>query len=155
EVTTRYTPTVQWSERLASWSIHPEYVVVGQPEFYVRVELLLHRTPVAVMRDYLRMRLLDNYADTLGRAFVAENFRFYGQALSGRKEQQPRWKRVLEAEDEAIGMLLGKAFVHDYFPPATRQRYAELVEAIRGAYRDRIDKLDWMGPETKAKAQAK
>ena len=63
EVTARYTPTVQWSERLAAWSIHPEFVVVGQPEFYVRVELLLHRTPVPVLRDYLRMRLLDTYAD--------------------------------------------------------------------------------------------
>lgn len=155
EVTARYTPTVQWSERLAAWSIRPEFVIVGQPEFYVRVELLLHRTPIAALRDYLRMRLLDTYADTLDRSFEAESFRFYGQVLSGRKAQQPRWKRVLEAEDAAIGMLLGKAFVHEYFPPATRQRYAELVEAIRGAYRERIDKLEWMGPETKAKARAK
>jgi putative endopeptidase len=155
EVTARYTPTIQWGERLAAWSIRPEFVVVGQPEFYVRVELLLHRTPVAALRDYLRVRLLDAYADTLSRPFQAENFRFHGQALSGRKVQPPRWKRVLEAEDEAIGMLLGKAFVHEYFPPASRLRYVELVEAIRRAYRERIEKLDWMGPDTKAKAESK
>jgi putative endopeptidase len=155
EVTARYTPTIAWSERLAAWSIRPEFVIVGQPEFYVRVELLLHRTPVSVLRDYLRARLVDAYAATLSQPFEAEHFHFYGQVLSGRKAQQPRWKRVLDAEDGAIGMALGKAFVHDYFPPATRQRYADLVEAIRGAYRERIDRLDWMGPETKAKAQAK
>jgi len=155
EVTARYTPSVQWSERLAAWSIHPEFVIVGQPEFLVRVELLLHRTPAPVLRDYLRLRLLDSYATTLSRAFVDEHFRFFDRTLSGRDVQQPRWKRVLDAEDGDIGMMLGKVFVHDYFPPATRQRYTGLVEAIRGAYRERIEHLDWMGPETKARAQAK
>lgn len=155
EVTARYTPSVPWSEHLAAWSIRPEFVIVGQPEFFVRVELLLHRTPAPVLRDYLRLRLLDSYATLLSRPFVDEHFRFFEHVMSGRDAQQPRWKRVLEAEDADVGMLLGKAFVHDYFPPATRQRYVELVEAIRGAYRERIERLDWMGPETKAKAQAK
>ncbi len=155
EITARYTPSIQWGERLAAWTLRPEFVIVGQPEFLVRVELLLHRTPVPVLRDYLRVRLVDRYAATLGRPFVAEDFRFYGQALSGKQAQQPRWKRVLEAEDEALGMAVGRLFVHDYFPPATRQRYAELVEAIRAAYRERIEQLDWMGPETRARAELK
>ena len=68
ELTARYTPAIAWSERLAAWSLHPESVIVGQPEFLVALEQLLRRTPAPVLRDYLRMRLVDTYAATLERA---------------------------------------------------------------------------------------
>jgi len=54
-----------------------------------------------------------------------------------------------------MGMVLGRVFVEKYFSAAAKQRYSDMVEAIRAAYRERIGRLDWMGPATKAKAQAK
>jgi len=155
ELTAHYTPTIAWGERLAAWSLRPETVIVGQPEFLMVLDQLLRRTPAPVLRDYLRMRLVDTYATTLNAPFAAEHFRFYGRILAGKQTEQPRWKRVVDDENVALGMALGKLFVHEYFPPATRQRYADLVEAIRGAYRERIDKLDWMSAATKAQAQLK
>jgi putative endopeptidase len=62
---------------------------------------------------------------------------------------------VLDAQDHAMGMVLGKLFVKEYFPRAAKRRYAKLVEAIRTAYRERIARLDWMSAATKAKAQQK
>jgi putative endopeptidase len=154
-MTARYTRAIDWSVRLAAWKLRPDFVIVGQPEFFASLERLLHRTPVPVLRDYLRVHLLDAYASTLSQPFDEENFRFYGQVLSGKKEQRPRWKRVLDAEGDAMGFMLGKLFVQDYFPAATKQRYVDLVEAIRAAYRERIDALPWMSAATKAKAQLK
>jgi putative endopeptidase len=95
------------------------------------------------------------YSDYLSKPFDAERFRFYNQVLSGQKEPRPRWKRILDAEDGAMGMVLGRIFVKQYFNEAAKQRYNTLVEAIRGAYRDRITRLDWMSDATKAKAQHK
>jgi len=71
--------------------------------------------------------------------------------------QQPRdrWKRVLDAQEAAMGMMLGRLFVQAHFPEAAKRRYAALVEAIRSAYRERIGKLDWMSAPTKARALAK
>ncbi len=108
-----------------------------------------------VLQDYLRFHLVDAYAPYLGQPFDQENFHFYGQVLSGQKEQRARWKRVLDCEGDAMGMVLGRIFVKEYFPEAAKKRYVDLVEAIRTAYRDRIDELDWMSPETKAKALQK
>ena len=142
ELTARYTPTIAWSERLAAWSLRPESVIVGQPEFLVVLDQLLRHTPAPVLRDYLRMQLVDTYAAALSAPFANEHFRFYGRIMAGKQAEKPRWKRIVDAEDGALGMALGKLFVHEYFPPATRQRYADLVEAIRSAYRERIDKLD-------------
>lgn len=154
-VTATLTPRIAWGEEFAAWKLQPQAVIVGQPEFFAALDGLLGETPVPVLQDYLRVRLLDRYGDTLGKAFDDEVFRFHGQVLSGQQEQRPRWKRVLDDEGAAMGMVLGRIFVKDYFPEAAKQRYAKMVDAIRDAYAARIDRLDWMSPETKARAHAK
>ena len=155
DLTTRYTPSLAWAERLAVHGLRPDVVIVGQPEFFTALDGLLARTPVPVLKDYLRLRLVSNYAEFLSKALDDEHFSFYGRVLSGQQELRARWKRVLDAEDGAMGMVLGRIFVNEYFPEATKKRYADLVDAFRTAYRARIDRLEWMSPATKAKAQQK
>ncbi|MFO1076803.1 MAG: M13 family metallopeptidase [Planctomycetota bacterium] len=155
ELTARYTPSIAWAERLGAWRAAPDAVIVGQPEFLAALDGLLAHTDVGVLRDYLRLRLADGYAGFLSGAFAREDFRFHGQVMSGQQEERPRWKRVLDAEERAMGMVLGKRFVADYFPPAAKQRYSDMVEAVREAFRARIDRLEWMSDATKAKARQK
>lgn len=155
ELTRRHTPSIDWTARFAGWGISPSYVIVGQPEFFTALNGLLNTTPPGVLRDYLRLQLVDGYADNLGGAFDDENFSFYGKVLSGQQQQRARWKRVLDSEGSAMGMVLGRIFVGEYFPAAAKQRYIDMVEAIRSTYRDRIERLAWMSPATKAKAYEK
>ena len=154
ELTAKVTPSIDWTARLAAWGLHPDYILVGQPEFLAAEDKLLQSTPLPVLKDYLRYHLVDDYAPYLSSAFDRENFRFR-QAMSGQKEQRPRWKRVIDEENDAMGMVLGRIFVADYFPESSKQRYAALVEAIRSTFHDRIQRLDWMGADTKARALAK
>ena len=154
-LTAKYTPHVQWTERLAAWNLRPDSVIVGQPEFFTAMDSLLQATPIPVLQDYLRYHLLTAYAPYLAKAFDAENFSFYGRVLNGQQEQRARWKRVLDAEGDAMGMVLGRIFVREYFPPAEKQRYSDMVEAIRTAYRERIHRLTWMSDSTKARALEK
>lgn len=155
ELTRRQTPSIDWAARFSGWGIAPAYVIVGQPEFFAALDGLLKGTPPGVLRDYLRLRLISAYADTLGSGFDDENFSFYGKVLSGQKQQRARWKRVLDSEDTAMGMVLGRIFVGEYFPARAKQRYIDMVEAIRSTYRDRIDRLEWMSTATKKKAREK
>ena len=127
-----------------SLSLRVDTVIVGQPEFFSALDGLLQQTPVAVLKDYLRLHLVSEFAPYLGKAFEDEHFAFYGRVLNGQKEPRPRWKRALDAQESAMGMVLGRIFVQEYFPAATKQRYVQLVGAIRTAYRARIERLDWM-----------
>ncbi|HUX68868.1 MAG TPA: M13 family metallopeptidase [Terriglobales bacterium] len=154
-LTRRYSPAVDWAQELAGWHLATARVIVGQPEFFAGLNRALQQTPVAVLRDYLRLHLLDRYAPYLSQALVQEHFRFYNTDLSGQKQPRPQWKQALAAENQALGMVLGRKFVHAYFPPAEKERYTKLVEAIRTAFRHRIEKLDWMSPATKRQALAK
>jgi putative endopeptidase len=154
-LTSQYTPLIAWDSRLGAMSLYPENVIVGQPEFFTELDRLVRQTSLPVLKDYLRIRLLSKYANYLGKAWDEEAFAFSGKILSGQKEQRPRWKRVLDSQGHAMGMVLGKIFVREYFPAKAKKRYVDLVEAIRAAYRDRIEALSWMSPATKAKAQEK
>jgi putative endopeptidase len=155
ELTLKHTPSIAWNDRLRDMGLRADTVIVGQPEFFTALEGLLNGTPVSVLQDYLRFHLVSEFAPFLGKTFDDEHFAFYGKVLNGQKEPRPRWKRVLDAQEGAMGMVLGRIFVQEYFPVATKQRYVNLVEAIRTAYRARIERLDWMSAETKAKAQTK
>lgn len=155
ELTRRYSPSLDWAQRLAGWHLDAHTVVVGQPEFFSGLNAALAATPAPVLRDYLRLHLVDRYAPYLSQPFVDEHFRFYNTVLSGQQQPRPQWKRALAAENQALGMVLGRKFVQAYFPPAAKQRYTALVEAMRTAFRHRIEQVDWMSPATKAQALAK
>jgi putative endopeptidase len=156
EVRAKLTPSIDWPARLASFGLTgADTVIVGQPEFYSALEAELEKTPVETVKDYLRFHLVDAYAEYLGKTFDDARFDFRGRLLSGQEEQRPRWKRVLDSEERAMGMVLGKLFVRAYFPERAKKRYSDLVEAIRDAYRERIEKLPWMSPATRAKALEK
>lgn len=155
DLTRRHTPLIGWQEYLGTMSLHPEFVIVGQPEFFTALNQLLKQTPVPVLKDYLRLHLVSAYAEYLGQAWDDEDFSFEGKVLGGQQQERPRWKRVLDSQEHAMGMVLGRIFVQDYFPERTKQRYTNLVHAVLAAYRERIDRLDWMSKATKEKALEK
>ena len=128
-----------------------EEVIVGQPEFYTALNEELTKTPIEVWKNYLRVYLVRASAPYLDKTTYANYFE-YRKQLTGATEQRPRWKRVLDAEENAMGEALGQLFVKEYFNETAKKRYTDLVEAIRSAYRERINQLTWMSAETKIKA---
>jgi putative endopeptidase len=149
-------PSLEFGGLLGAMSVHGvDSVVVGQPEFFRETERLLLAEPLDAWKEYLRWNLISRFSPTLSSPFEKEHFHFYGTILSGVKEQRPRWKRALDAEERAIGDMLGRLFVERYVPVSMKQRYTELVGNIFAAYADRIRGLDWMSAATKEKALAK
>ena len=152
----KLTPTIDWKMMLTNvgWKT-PDTVIIGQPEFFQEVERSLKSVSIDEWKTYLRWHLINTFADKLNSAFDLEDFHFYGTILDGKKKQRDRWKRVLDAEERAMGEVLGQLYVNQYFSPATKKRYDDMVNNIMAAYKERIQKLDWMSPVTKEKAMAK
>lgn len=132
-----------------------EYVIVGQPEFFTGLNLLLHERPLAHWRSHLRHRLLSSSATRLTAAFAAEHFSFYGTTLNGIPEQEPRWKRAVRATDDSLGEALSQLYVARYYPPEASARMATMIDNIKAVMRDRLANLAWMSPTTRAEALAK
>ncbi len=155
DVQSKLTPSIDWAAHIAKWRIQPKTAIVGQPEFLSGMEALVAKTPPATLQQYLRYHLVSQYASYLSKEMDREDFHFNHQVLSGQKEPRPRWKRVIGSENQAVGFILGRIFVKNYFPPSAKTRYVKLVEAFRTTYGKRIDKLDWMSAATKKKAHVK
>ncbi|MFB3906767.1 MAG: M13 family metallopeptidase [Candidatus Eisenbacteria bacterium] len=150
------TPSIDWKEQLRLLGIPPvDSVIVGQPEFYDAADSLIAEVPLEQWKQYLRWTLVNAFASRLTADLERQDFHFYGTILDGRQEQRPRWKRVLDAEEGAIGDLMGQVWVAKYCSPATKARYEKLVDDFFAAYRERIVRLDWMSEPTKQKALAK
>ena len=130
-------------------------LIVRQPSAITAEAKLLGEAPLAVLKDQLLLRSLDEFADVLPEPFDAENFAFYGTALRGTPQQQERWKRAVNFTSGAVTDEVSKIYVAKYFPPATKAAMDVLVKNIIAAMDKRIDKLEWMAPETKVKAHAK
>ncbi len=130
-------------------------VVVAQPSYAKAFAAAVNDWPVDRWKPYLKSSLIRGYAPYLSKAFVDARFDFYGRTLSGTPEQRPRWKRAVSAIDGNLGEMLGRLYVARYFSPEAKARMEQLVANLQRAYKDGIDKLEWMSPETRKQAQAK
>jgi len=129
--------------------------VAWQPAAVSGIAALVASQPLATWKDYLIVHALQHRAAFLPRAIVAEHFAFYGTTLNGTPELRVRWKRAIDATNDALGDAVGKLYVARYFSAPAKASIEEMVERLRAAFERRIDNLDWMTPETKIGAKAK
>ena len=128
---------------------------IGQPNFFKEMNAMMTEVSINDWKTYLRWMTLNSTAPALSKTFVDENFNFYGKYLSGRKEQQPRWKTCVQATDGSVGEALGQEFVKKTFTPAAKARMDELISNLFVALKERINNLEWMSGTTKVQAQNK
>ena len=83
------------------------------------------------------------------------HFNFHETTLSGVAEQEPLWRRGVDACNAMLGMPVGQLYVEKHFSPKAKERMNELVGNLLKAFSERIDQLPWMGNGTKAQAREK
>jgi putative endopeptidase len=128
---------------------------VGAPEFFKAVNTLLADEPIGNWKTYLRYQAVNSSAPYLSTAFVNEDFEFYRKYLRGAKEQQPRWRRCVAYTDRNLGEALGQVYVAKVFSPEMKQEALDMTRRIETAMEVRIQRLDWMSPETRTQALVK
>lgn len=111
--------------------------------------------PVEAWRDYLAFHAIERGAPFLSKPFADEHFAFNGQALSGTPQQRARWKRGVDSSSAALGEAIGKLYVEKYFSAEAKAQAQVMAENVVKAFGHRIDRIDWMSPETKAQAKTK
>ena len=129
-----------------------EKVIVRQPSFFTGLGKLLSDFDLSAWSSWLTWHLLSSAASALSSEFVNENFAFYGTILSGTPELKARWKRGVSLVEGSLGEAVGQIYVERHFPPAAKTRMVTLVANLIEAYRVDIAALNWMSPETKARA---
>ena len=124
-----------------------------QPEYFQEVGKALNETKsLEAVKAYYAWNVINSAASYLSSNFVNANFEFYGRTLSGAEQIRPRWKRVTNTVDGAMGEALGQLYVERYFPAAAKHRMVEMVNNLKEAFAMRIHDAQWMSEGTKQRA---
>ncbi len=149
-------PGLDWETYFAAAGLgKPAGFVVWQPSAVTGISALTASEPLDVWKSYLTFHALNDHAAILPHMFGDQSFAFYGPVLSGAKKQRDRWRRAIVATDNALGFAVGRRYVAKYFPSAEKLRAQAMVANLISAFRQRINRLDWMSPATKKEAKAK
>ena len=151
----RVSPAIDWNQYMQIYGVATaDSVIIGQPEYYREAGILLHSAALDTWKDYLRFRTVETFSAALPDAFGKEDFSF-NKLFSGTTQRKPRWKRLIQSEEDVMGELLGQIYVRNFFNDSAKARYSQLVENIRAALKNRIQHLSWMSDSTKEKALQK
>mgnify|MGYP003642227113 FL=1 len=147
------TPNFSWTQFFTALDVEaPQTFSLPMPGFFKEVDAMLADVPLETWKTWLRFRTIDDAAPYLSNAFAERNFEFYGKTLRGQKEMQERWKRVLGALNGSMGEGFGQLYVEQAFPPESKAKMEELVGNLMASLKTRLENLEWMSEDTKAKA---
>ncbi|HKV98436.1 MAG TPA: M13 family metallopeptidase [Vicinamibacterales bacterium] len=147
-----YAPGLDWSAFLTASSIAKrDHMIVLEKTAIRDIAKIYADTPLETLKAWQVFHVTDQGAPYLSKRFVDSRFAFT-KTLSGVSELRPRWKRGAALIDSTLGELLGRTYVETYFPASSKAKMNELVANLKTAMGARIQKSDWMAPETKKAA---
>ena len=149
-------PALRLDKVCAAAGIEPqEKVIVAQPSYFEGLNKLFEKSSLETLKDYLLCQFVSGQCGALDDEFYTAQWEFFSHQMAGAQEQQPRWKRAMSVPNGILGEAVGEMYVSRYFPESSKQKMKDLVENLRKALGEHIATLEWMGDETKAKAQEK
>ena len=150
------TPAFDWAPYLAGVGLAGnDRFNVSQPRFFQVLDFQLRMRRLDEIKTYLRWHVAHISAPFLSQPFVDENFDYYRRTLRGVTQLAPLWQRCVALVDEQIGEALGQEFVKENFSPELKAKTLHMTRQIQAAMDSEIRHLDWMDPQTKAKALEK
>ncbi len=155
EFTAQY-PSFDWKKYFDAVEItNIDVLSVGQPEALKEALAVLQDTPVEALKDYIQWHVIESAGGMLDDKVYEEEFDFHSRIMTGAQQQQPRWKRSVNAVNGVLGEAVGKMYCEKYFPAANKARMEQLVKNLQIALGERIDAQEWMSEATKKAAHEK
>ena len=155
EIKDKY-PNFDWDTFLAESGIPSiDKANVSSVKFIDYINSLLPTLTDQEIKDYLTFLVISDSSQLLSDDFINADFELYDRVMSGKEEQEARWKRAMGMPNSIFGEAVGELYVAKYFPEANKKYMKDLVENLRVALGQHIDGLTWMSDETKARAHEK
>ena len=147
-------PSLDWVKFIADFGVTKELETLNvmQPKYMAALNDFLKNTPIDELKLLMEWSTLNNAAGYLTSEIEYTNWEFYGKALNGVESMQPAEERALETVQNSVGEAIGKVYVDAKFPPEAKEKAEQMIANVIKAFQIRINALDWMTEETKAKA---
>lgn len=149
-------PNINWNKLVEGLGLTDvKTVIVGQPRSFAEVNKMLGSLSEQEIKDYLSYSYIHSAASYLSDGYVDASFELFGKVMSGKKENEPRWKRALSVPNGLLGMAVGQLYVEKYFAGESKSKMLTLVDNLKTALGEHISNLTWMTDSTKQNALVK
>jgi putative endopeptidase len=161
----KFAPGFAWKTFFAAGNVGAvPMIIVGDKSAMPKLAAVYASTPVDTLKAWAAFQVLDNAAPYLSKPFAEAAFEMHDKTLAGQAVQRVRWKRAITAVSGGdfgidhfgtfgtMGFGVGELYTAKYFGPDAKAKIEALVHNVLAAYHARLEKLDWMGPATKAEA---
>lgn len=146
--------SMDFSKMISDLGIEKKFdtLLVTQLAYTKALDTFLLETPIEDLKTLIRWDTFNSAAGRLNTAAEKANWEFYSKYLRGSEEQRPADERALATVNGTVGEALGQLYVDAKFPPEAKAKAELMIANVIEAFKARIQKLDWMGDATKAKA---
>jgi endothelin-converting enzyme/putative endopeptidase len=132
-----------------------ETVIATTPSAFTEIGKLLEAVPIDTWKDYMSFHFIRSYASYLPKAFDDAQFNFYGKTLAASSSSASAGSAASRCSTAIWARRSGQIYVPAPLPGENRRQMDELIVNLRGAFAERLQKLDWMDDETRAEALKK
>ena len=147
-------PGMDWSAFFAAAGLAKQPTFVAwQPSAIKGVAALVASQRTQTWKDYLRVRLVDMYAEVLPRSFADLSPALRGDNAS--QLQGGRRQRADAATHAHLSEAISRLYVERLFPAEHKARVQTIASNVVAALTRRVDAATWMSPASKAQALAK
>uniref|UniRef100_A0AAQ5X4Y5 Phosphate regulating endopeptidase homolog, X-linked n=1 Tax=Amphiprion ocellaris TaxID=80972 RepID=A0AAQ5X4Y5_AMPOC len=135
-----------------------EPVIVRAPQYFKDLMKLINLMSFCLSRtvaNYVQWRTVFSRITTLSRRFL---YRYldYARVTTGTTSLTPRWDKCVNYVENSLVYATGRLFVNTHFQEDKKHMMEELIEGIRWAFIDMLEKEnDWMDQTTKKRAVEK
>ncbi|KAM4702180.1 phosphate-regulating neutral endopeptidase PHEX [Discoglossus pictus] len=159
-------PQLDWLtflKKVIDFNIHPELkdidssenVIVRVPQYFKDLFNILETEDKRTVANYLIWRFVYSRVSNLSRRFQYRQLEF-ARVLLGTNSLATRWDRCVNYVENSLPYAVGKLFVEAHFQEDKKHMMEELIDGIRWAFIDILEKEnDWMDEETKVNAKEK
>jgi len=146
--------SINWKVYMKNLGVEetPDTVLVTQPKYFNELDKMLAENNVEDWKMLMKWHTLNDAAGQLSTELNQKKWAFYSKYLRGAKKQRPLDERALSTVNSAIGEAVGQLYVDEKFPPEAKKKAENMIDNVILAFKDRINKLEWMTDSTKAKA---
>lgn len=148
------TPSVNWEKFIKDSGVETrlDTIIVTQPKYMAALNDFFKITSIDDLKTLMTWSTLNGSAGYLTTTLEKERWEFYSKKLRGQMAMRPADERALGTVNNTVGEAIGQLYVEAKFPPEAKEKAKNMIANVIEAFQARIEKLDWMSPETKLKA---
>lgn len=148
-------PGFDWQAYFKVRGMSVQRVNLYEPKALPALTTLLASAPLATLKAYLGWRTLEAYAPAADSALIREEFAFHRGVVDGAEQAPPADYACFTSVRDVFGFVLARHFVESFVPSTLKPKATALVDQLRQAMHDNLDRVSWLDEPTRIQARAK